>query len=238
MKNLILITFLVVGLFAKAQQSELIENTWYLEKLVIDDEEFFPPNNEEVSEVVAEFVLANENNGGFRTYVCNGLEGDIIYNNEDDSFIAPFGWSPPFDECIEQENQLFENRYVYEFLEFNFSEITGPFHYEIVSGDNAMQLIVTNSMGSKAYYNNAPLSISEVNLVANHFQIAFHHEDLVVKSSQSVAESVLIFDLNGRLVQESKVENEKISTVNLPKGIYVVKIIDKNGKTYTQKIRK
>lgn len=237
MRPFILIIFLVVGLFAKAQQPELIENTWYLEKLVIDDDEFFPPNNEEVSpnDLTANFtnLLITATSG------CNWLQGEVIYSEEDNLFeIGTESWSVTLAECNLSENENFENQYFYEFWTTNYTETPDPFHYEIVSGDNAMQLIVTNSLGSKAYYNNAPLSISEVDLGANHFQIAFHHEDLVVKSSQSVAESALIFDLNGRLVQKSKVENEKISTVNLPKGIYVVKIIDKNGKTYTQKIRK
>ncbi|ADX67045.1 MULTISPECIES: hypothetical protein [Weeksella] len=50
MKKLILITFLIAGLSTKAQQNELIENTWYLEKLVVNEEELLAPNNDEVSE--------------------------------------------------------------------------------------------------------------------------------------------------------------------------------------------
>lgn len=92
--------------------------------------------------------------------------------------------------------------------------------------------------GSKAYYNNAPLSISEVNLVTNHFQIAFHHEYLVVKSSQSVAESVLIFDLNGRLILRSKIINEKVFVGQVPNSIYIVQIEDINGNFYNKKVIK
>ncbi len=52
MRLFTIITFLSVGLFAKAQQTELIENTWYLEKLVLNGEEFLAPNNEEVSKTI------------------------------------------------------------------------------------------------------------------------------------------------------------------------------------------
>lgn len=80
MKNLIITSFLIFGLFTKAQQIELIENTWYLDKLTINNVDFFPPNNDEVShsDITASFTnfLVTATSG------CNWLNGEAIYGNE------------------------------------------------------------------------------------------------------------------------------------------------------------
>ncbi len=47
-----------------------------------------------------------------------------------------------------------------------------------------------------------------------------------------------IYELSGRMVLQTKVERESISVKQLNAGNYLLVLIDKNGKTYSQKIIK
>ena len=71
---------MVIGSFSYAQQIELLDTTWYLEKLVIDNEEFFPPNNEEVTpdQITAYFMQ----NFFYASSGCNEMSGGIVFDDE------------------------------------------------------------------------------------------------------------------------------------------------------------
>ncbi|WP_415329300.1 FG-GAP-like repeat-containing protein [Chryseobacterium sp. MMS23-Vi53] len=47
-----------------------------------------------------------------------------------------------------------------------------------------------------------------------------------------------VFDMNGRMVLQTKIENNSISVKQLNTGNYLLIVVDKNGKTYSQKITK
>ena len=50
--------------------------------------------------------------------------------------------------------------------------------------------------------------------------------------------SAEIFDLQGRLVQKSNIENESINVQSLTSGTYIILLSDSNNKIYTQKFTK
>lgn len=62
---------------------------------------------------------------------------------------------------------------------------------------------------------------------------------LNIKSDSTISiNSVEIFDLQGRLVQKSNVENESINVQSLTSGTYIILLSDSNNKVYTQKFTK
>jgi hypothetical protein len=50
--------------------------------------------------------------------------------------------------------------------------------------------------------------------------------------------SAVIYDLNGRMVQETKVENKTVNVDTLAKGTYILKLKDEYSREYSQKIIK
>lgn len=108
MRSFILIILLIVGLITKAQQTELIENTWYLEKLVIEGEELLAPNNEEVSET--KFLCQeceSENNVVFFTSVCT----EVLLNGSINDNVITLQSGFVNGECSLPENINFEGYY-------------------------------------------------------------------------------------------------------------------------------
>ena len=236
MKKILIIAFAVFGYFTKAQQQELLENTWYLEKLEIEGIEYFTPENNHIDAVSATFYGET-----LITYVCNELSGGIEFDDINNAFSnTSDGWSVTMIDCTPLENQIFENHYFYEFWSNNFTEIPDPFHYEINSNGEALSLVVTNSEGSKAYYNNAEMSVSDVTeLNKGEFQVVFQNENLIIKNRGSRAESVSIYDLNGKMLLSNSVSSKGIvSTSQLPKGIYIIRLTDEKGNIFSKKLRK
>ena len=77
MKTIILIIFslIIYSFQGQAQTQELLDNTWYLEKLVIDNEDIFVPNLGSPPIAYAEFNL-----DFFNTEYCMSLYADIEYS--------------------------------------------------------------------------------------------------------------------------------------------------------------
>jgi len=87
-----------------AQDPQLFENTWYLQKVVIDGETFFPPHNSEVSNVRLEIWEDH-----FDTVVCAILFGEI--SNVDNTSITAFAIGATLLDCNLQVNYIFEGIY-------------------------------------------------------------------------------------------------------------------------------
>src|SRR5690606_19710171 len=119
---------------------------------------------------------------------CNWLAGEGIFLDETNSFeISPEGWAVSLMECQLPENIDFEVHYFYEFWSIDFTEIPDPFHYEIQSEGDNLSLVVTNSLGSEAHYNNFVLSTIDIGSnVQNPFNIYPNpfHDKLTIENPE------------------------------------------------------
>jgi hypothetical protein len=62
---------------------------------------------------------------------------------------------------------------------------------------------------------------------------------LNIKTNASISlKSAQVFDLNGRRIIESTIENESINVQSLTTGTYIILLTDANGKNYSQKFTK
>jgi hypothetical protein len=87
MKTFITIFILALSTNAFAQDPQLFENDWYLQNVIIDGQDNFPPSNDDVPFITITFI---QNNSFISTYVCDALEGTVIYTNSE--FLVN-GWS-------------------------------------------------------------------------------------------------------------------------------------------------
>lgn len=237
MKNYILLIFLFAGLFAKAQQQELIENTWYLEKLVIEGEELLAPNNDEVSDT--KFLCQeceSENNVVFFTSVCT----EVLLNGSINDNVITLQSGSVNGECSLPENINFEGYYLDNFFNVGIFDEFYDYEYEISTIDTALQLILTNIDGNKAYYKNHHLSIQEFNVINENLLTTIQDNWLYVKIINSTfsPKTISIYDLKGKLILRSEIINEKVFVGQIPNSIYITQVEDINGNLYTKKVIK
>ncbi|TDX84133.1 T9SS type A sorting domain-containing protein [Epilithonimonas xixisoli] len=233
MKSIYVFLLIVVGLFTKAQQSDLINNTWYLEKLVLNNQEYYYPNtpiegNHPIPEGKAQFL-----EDVFVAKICNSMGGDIVYSENNVTIKASgltLGGCPTGYDS-------YENHYFGGF--FGVSNSIGinlVYSYTINNTDIAKRLILINPNGDKAFYysNKAFMSVGAIekekislypNPVKQHFTIDINDQ----------IEQVEIYSINGQLLKT--VKSKKINISDLAKGNYLVKI-KTDKEIITQKIIK
>lgn len=217
--------------FCLAQTPEMLDTTWYLHKLLIDEVDNTPPTNSDNISVTADF-----NFNDFETVVCAGATGSLSDFSDtnftiNDLFISTI-------DCINPESSSFESQYYGTFYLAAFND--KQFDYEIVNGTvSPRTLIITNENGDKAFYGNTILDInsfelSEVSLYPNPVK-----NELYLKTT-TIIERLEIYSITGELVkQESTLINaSKINVENLVSGVYFLKLMTDEGVISTHKIIK
>lgn len=231
MKAIYIFLLVIVGFSIKAQQADLINNTWYLEKLVLNNQEHYYPNtpvegNHPIPEGKAQFL---EN--VFVAKICNSMGGDIVYSENNVTIKASgltLGGCPTGYDS-------YENHYFGGF--FGVSNSIGVnlvYSYTIENTDVAKRLILINPNGDKAFYysNKSFMSVEDfekekISLYPNPVK-----DNFTINTNDKI-EQVEIYSINGQLLKT--VKSKKINTSDLPKGNYLVKI-KTDKEIFTQKI--
>lgn len=228
-----ILAFVFVGLLTKAQQFDIYNHTWYLQKLVnTNGNVSLAPNNTEVSSVIITFsdremhTFVVDNFYGFKMGGNAATSATLLY----DEFYYP----STTNNCQISENCVFQNDY-YFFL----GAYGGyPMNYEIINEANYLKLTLTDTNGNKAIYFSETLTVIEENL--NEIKI-YPNPVLTTLFIPSKLDTVTfnIFDSQGKVVfQKTKSKNKmeqvfKIDFSGFINGIYFLNIIDKkNSKTY------
>ncbi len=140
-----------------AQDPQLFENTWYLQNVIINGYNNYPPSNDEVEFVSVTFAEPDNLN----TYVCNTFDSELLFSNPNEFFIISYSISLIF--CNLQVNTDFEGIYFDIFFnEKTQDPYTEPFIYDIVINGPQKTLTIINVNGDSAIYSNELLSIQEL----------------------------------------------------------------------------
>ncbi len=232
MKHIILFLAILVFQTSSAQDPQLLENTWYLQNVIIDGQNNFPPSNDELSYVPAIFTQ-----DGFFTSVCNELTGFIEY--EINSFSFPQPLETTFIDCQFQVNEDFEVIY------FNYY-YSGPgnlYNYTITTDSNENKtLVVTSNTGDQAIYGNQPLSNQDFSVP----QFSIHpnpaKNELFITSKNTTQNLIIkIFNIEGKLLNTQNINLPIQSTIaisQLLRGLYFLNIEDDSGNTIIKKFVK
>jgi hypothetical protein len=231
--TLILFCFLFNSFQSQAQTQELLDNTWYLEKVVIEGEDIFVPNLGVPPIAYAEFSIDN-----LTTEYCDWLFADIEYS-EPSNFIFT-GAGVTFEGCGVEEYDVFEAIYFNDF--FGSIEVFyQPFTYEITEESSTLKkLTITNTNDDKAVYYSETLSIQDVdgfgtvklypNPAQNEFSVESDVDIKQIKMYNQLGQVVLEFD-------DIKPQPSYNISV-LSKGIYFVELSSVQGKKTVKKLVK
>ena len=231
--SLILFCLLVSSLQLKAQTQDLLDNTWYLEKVVIDDSDIFVPNLGSPPIAYAEF-----NSDVLFTEYCNSLFADLQYS--DNMNFSLSGQGLTFERCEVQEYDTFDDIYYNDF--FGFIEVFfQPFVYEITQESSTLKkLTITNTNDDQAVYYSETLSTNDVNgfgSVQLYPNPAVSHFSV---ESQLVLQQIRVYNELGQVVLEffPKASKTSYDISILAKGIYFIELSSSEGKKTLKKLIK
>lgn len=232
MKKYVQILIFTIGSFCFSQTQEMLDTTWYLHNLEIDNIDYAPPVNSDTSFIEVEFNQDNMQSG-----ICSGMNCELENFNNNDFII-----NETFFVLIECNNPESENYELLYFSEFYLSNLSDKlFIYEIIDGTiSPRTLIITNENGDKAFYGNTIL------LNNNNFEtkktILYPNpiKGLLNINAVNGIQELEIFTSSGQLVLKKTgiLDKSAINTEGLTPGIYFVKITQNDGTVSTQKVVK
>lgn len=242
MRKILVFTVIVfTGLLLRAQQEDLVNNTWYLQKVIINDVEFIQPFNAESTDIITAYFADNKI---YTHAMCNWIESDTftgISNTE----ISTDGFAMSLVECSMSENTNFENAYFGVFFNVsNIDETFSPFNYTIEDENTHKKLIVTNIEGSQAIYISVNLSVEDIGVMQGNVQIYPNPTQgyLYVKTEGFTGSLTLkMINWSGQEILQQDIvnKNSKIDITGLEKGEYICLIMnDKKEIMKSEKIIK
>jgi len=240
MKKIFLI--LTLAFFTKnfAQDPQLFDNTWYLQKVIIGVNDYFPPSNTEVEFVGLTFYDNSSNE--FDTNVCNVFFGELNYDSTQNFMIQDSAMT--LLECDMQDNSIFEGIYFGFFLDGNNNHLDAPFPYVITINGNEKTLIITNVRGDEAIYGDQILSTDFIEKVKFSIYPNPVKNTLNIQSQNNYLsdESAQVFDISGKLVESEVIDlvdsNNALNVSYLKSGVYFLIIKNKEGDKQTLKFIK
>jgi len=207
----------------------LSANSWYLEKIVENNTEFFPPYANGLDVIEANFLEEVD----FWTNNCQLLMAQIHYNNESESF--------HFDaKNLQLENDCenftsFINLYNSFFNAVEELNFENSFDFQINQNSTHSVLILTNTNGDQAYYNSEFLSLPTENRLNVSVYPNPAREKIYFSSDSNLPiKWVHIFDATGKKIKLS-IEKNSIDVSSLKSGIYFAKL-EINNRTVVKKI--
>jgi hypothetical protein len=218
MRVLFTITIFIGSMHGFAQDPQLFENTWYLEKLVINGDDVFHPINSEI-----QFVSLIVSASFLDTEVCNGYGGGVLDVNNDTITVDVLFQLP--QNCFLPSTNQFETIYLEDF--WIWSQQGNIFDYEIQMGANDIKvLILTNENDNLAIYNNQLLSLND-NLNSQIVIYPNPAEEKIFITGINGPIGYSLYNIQGNTVKEGLINrDEPILVSNFQSGLYLLKLED------------
>ena len=243
--SLILSVAMFVSSFAQTQQVELMNNEWYVHKVILNNVEYLAPINQERANWqvnTSEFLF---NAGAIYLYFCTSciLQGiNFLPNNEfnvDDMVCLAM------NDCNRQlgnDNSDFLMKF-YDVFQVN--QPGTVFQYEVTNvGSSTKQLKITNEDGDEAYFYSSKLSVttkefSKVTLFPNLVESSLN---INLESVPEMNCKFIFYDISGKqvkAVEHLSAKTISIDTNDLQNGVYILTILNDKGMVQkTEKIIK
>jgi hypothetical protein len=131
---------------------------------------------------------------------------------------------------ISQIAQYFNYTFIQQNTNLNTTDFNnnyapfGPLAYTFSTSGDIIYLHITNTIGEVATFYASNLSQEEFLKTAITIYPNPVSNVLYIKNAGITIENVKIYDLNGRLIKEEKLDDNQIDVSQLPQGIYILDI--------------
>jgi hypothetical protein len=215
-----------------AQDPQLFEDTWYLQKLTISGDEFLAPS---IMPEITEHIF-DEMDSIFSTGYCDALICELSFDITNDSFdilsVTELGIG-----CNNQEDVTFHVLY-YDYLEEHLQ--FNPYSYEITNSNDIRYLELTNANGNKALYANQLLAAPEQTIFFVSIYPNPAKDSLTISLKSIDNASVTVYNILGVAVLDTTITSTS-NTLNmetLSSGVYLISVTANDGRKQTLKLIK
>lgn len=241
MKKLLVIILTIATYFSSyAQDQQLFENDWFLRKIVINEQDIFPPNisNEQINGTIQFLNSTDIVSINYCDFTDSIVEYDLVSNE----FSLQDFPSVLLGDCLYPTNLSFGSDYFSIFFDSQHFA-NNPFQYTIENNNSVLTLTIVNSTGDYAVYNNIQLSYQDMDY--SFFKV---YPNPVSNTLYATPNSFLtnasfeFYTVVGKKVlsiNKTQITNNAIDVSTLAKGVYFLRILNSENKTIaTKKISK
>jgi hypothetical protein len=247
MKKALLLFVLIISFQLSAQQDELLNTTWHLHEVVVN--EVSHPFEPDLDVPDTTLTFQGESNHTLMVYFCTSGQGNVIFQEEtqDSKFWIEEVVFLAKVMCELQENQQYENLY-FDFF-WDTIMIEGyPYPivdctYEITGDDPLIRILtITNQNGNQLIYGSQalPMSVSDnqfttISMYPNPVIDYLYFDSVDTLENSTVA----IYTLSGAVCLEKTIGNENyIDLSSLNSGMYLMSFSNENGQRVYKKLIK
>lgn len=200
----------------------ILQNTWYLSDLIIDDINNPPIQNQEFPYIYLEF----KQNNGIDSKVCGHIRG--LSDFYESSYFFLQNLEGEGVSCDMTENFEYENLY----FSFFWNNYDHPFEYSVSESGNGNLVLTINALnGNQAIYSNQLMSIHDsekpnLNIYPNPLK-----DKLTIENPDLKITFVKIRNSSGKLVLTENISGKQseINFSSIPAGVYFISF-EQNGK--------
>lgn len=251
LRRLVICLFGVLFSFQSyAQQEDLLDKTWYLDKLVMNEDTIYNPTREDHELDLASTIYFNsENDGAIDFGGCPGEYHfiDMVFDETENFFNTSGIGGFPFQFCSDFYHYFeglreFTDLYFYDFFYGYGVDGEVSIYYAVYNDANFIQtLILTNPDGYEAHYNNVHLSTTDFKSLS--FSVSPNPvSDQLLIRLEDVPTSVKleIYDMHGRVIHRLDVYEAEIQlgVSEYSSGVYFIKLTGDSGNTQVAKFVK
>lgn len=238
MKNIKILFLVVFAYFTSyAQDPQLFENDWYLQKVIIDEVEHLPPFPNVIGRISFDSVFLDVSN----SFCEEGFETPIDYISNS-NFNIDDGGNVLLGTCTNPDIIQYGIYHFSIYHNLNNSIAKNPFSYSFLDNNGILELTIVNTDGDIAIYGNELLSNQDFeNTSFELYPNPVKDELFISIISDLVNFNVIIFDINGKQVLSLKnvdLNNKPIDVLQLTSGIYFILLEDKLGRIAIKKFTK
>ncbi|MGV6829819.1 MAG: T9SS type A sorting domain-containing protein [Flavobacteriales bacterium] len=235
----ILFLVLFASLSSYAQDPQLFENDWYLQKVIIDDVEYLPP----FSNFITRMNLSTGGISILTEYCEESFGGGILEYLPDNFFTLENGGSIILiGVCGNPEIIDFMNNHYSIYYDLGSEIAKNPFSYSFSTENGILTLTVVNSLGDIAIYGNEVLSNQDFDISSFKVYPNPVKDELLISLNSELNDfNIFIYSIDGKLflsLNDLEINNNSIDLQKLTSGIYFIQFKNKYGQSSIKKFIK
>ena len=245
LRRLVICLFAILFSFQSyAQHEELLDKTWYLYKLEIDEEDYEYYSLEiQAGDEARIKVIENDLDTIIQQYGCpgGGCDNYIEFIENENKFILTERLCLASDPCRGYNDYIVDydeiDSYYNEFYE-NFDSIV---EYSFETIDALEYLIFTDENNDKLYYTAENLSVADFEAFGLSVYPNPVHERLNVRFVELPNNTNLeVYDIHGKLLERTMISEleTQLDVSEYASGLYFIKLTDELGSTQVKKFIK
>ncbi len=220
-----------------AQDPQLFDNEWYVEKVVLDEVEFNFLGGSAYG--VISFNTATFNVG--HPNCKQGVTNTIIYLGAD-SFTIEGGPSVLLGKCSQPDDTEFMFRHFSIYHNLDTGASNNPFVYSFEEENDVIMLTITNLDGDQAIYTSEPLGVSQNELSDVVFYPNPAQNIITIKGNEFLENlSISIYDVAGKKILAKSTlsfDTYTLDIASLKVGVYFLELQTTEGAKILEKIVK